>query len=181
MEAHQKPSPAAATTRPPDHTYAADLHTPEQPEPDDLAFRQVLARYGEPAAPEPPAALQQKIIASLPTMPPPQAAAVLRHRRRRRALPGLLGLLVLAGLALLGFWGVFIDSAAVAALFGSTSAGVGQAVLFLILAAKPLLYAVLSLGGLSFILGGMVCIGMAWGWWMLLQLPPQPHISGGVS
>jgi hypothetical protein len=67
-------------------------------------------------------------------------------------------------LILLGAWGVFLDSSGPARLLGDPAGGVAHAVLFVTLAAKPLLNALLQTGPvvLVLVLGAAAAAWLVW-------------------
>jgi hypothetical protein len=138
----------------------------------DERLRRMLAAYGEPAPHQPPPATRARVLASLPDLPPAQAAAAAAGRARGRRWLRRIALALLLLLAALGGWGVFFDSSAPAHLFGDVSSGLGQVLLILVLAAKPLVAALLA-PGLPWLLGGLVlCAGLLRLWWMLARYEP---------
>ena len=129
------------------------------PADDEAAVRQALARWGEPAQAPPPPALVARVQTAL------MEGRVVhdRPRRARRSWVWAFGAL-LTPLVLLGIWGVFLDSAGPARLFGDPAAGPAQWVLLLTLAAKPLLNALLLTGPVVLALA-LGAAAAAWLWW----------------
>jgi hypothetical protein len=133
---------------------------------DEQATRQLLARYDQPFSVAPPPGLAART--SLVLAREMNAGATPRPRSPwfwQLAAFGL-GLLVM-----LGLWGVFGQSSGPANLLGGTESGGGRALLWLTLAAKPLINAVLSLGSVG-LLASIVLLVCAWLWWRLINLQP---------
>lgn len=163
--------------------------TQTAPIPDDVAaladqhLRQVLMHYGQPASVEPPPDLAVPMLARLPDMPPAAAAAALRRRQRSILTISSLLLAGLLGVCVLGGWGIFMDSAAPAQLFGDPAAGVSSVVLLLILIAKPVVHTLLASGILVGIGWVVVFLSTAWLWMRLAQQVPGsgPSQPSGVQ
>lgn len=141
----------------------------------DTAMRRLLARYGQPTAVPPPPDLAARVLARLPDEPPAAAAVVEQRKRRRGMVLGGIALSVLVVLLALGMWGVFGSSDGPANLLGGATSGLGRAVLVLVLAAKPLVHVVLSLGGPLLVFGALLMVGAAWVWWQLVRHTPVPY------
>lgn len=138
----------------------------------DEAIRRLLARYGQPTSVAPPPDLTARVLARLPDKPP--AAAALAERQRRRHVRVLVGMLLsgLLVLLILGSWGVLVNSSGPAELLGGVTSAVGQLVLVLVLAAKPLVH-VLFAPGVTLLLPGVLLVaGAVWLWWQLLLQTP---------
>lgn len=129
---------------------------------DEAAVHAMLARWGEPSPATPPPALAAGVMAALAGRP--------RARRRRTARAPALALLLLAPLVALGLWGVLGDSLGPAHLAGGPDAGLGQLLLGLTLAAKPLVNLLLGAGaaGLAATVALMAGAGL---WWRLVRAP----------
>jgi hypothetical protein len=138
----------------------------------DEAIRRLLARYGQPTSVAPPPDLTARVLARLPDKPPAAAAlAEQQQQRRGRVLGGML----LCGLLLsliLGSWGVLVNSSGPAELLGGVTSTVGQFVLVLVLAAKPLVHAILSPGVTLLLPGLLLIVAATWLWWQLVQQTP---------
>lgn len=128
----------------------------------EAATRQLLARHGEPAPAAPPPALAARVLAALPAR---QAGIVRSSRRPALAWAFAALLLPLFGL---GVWGVLLNSAGLAELFGGPSSGPGQLILGLALAAKPLVNLVLAAGAYGFV-AALALAGGVWLWWRLVR------------
>lgn len=137
---------------------------------DDLAAAEeatlrLLARFGEPAPAEPPPNLAARVVAGLP-----------RGQSRRAALPWrraawLAAAASLATLLIVGTWGVLVNSLGPARVAGGPADGLGELVLVLTLAAKPLVN-LLADAGLAAV-GAVVAIAaMGWLWWRLVRDAP---------
>jgi hypothetical protein len=143
----------------------------------DRHFRQLLADYDEPVALDAPPAIRHRLLAHLPAVPPAQAAAQARQRAWWRLAGGATAATVLLALLALGSWGVFIDSAALAQVFGATSAGLGHLVLALVLLAKPIVYSLLGDIGIGIIGWLLACGVLFWGWSQIMRQAPLMHPS----
>jgi hypothetical protein len=156
---------------PPDnsHDQATTLPSEEEQQRADQTFRAMLASYAQPALLAPPSDVDARVRATLPTVPPAVAAAAARRRARwqlaRRALLLVFVLLLLAT----GAWGVLVDS--------TLLAGLGQATLVLVLAAKPLINVLLTLA-LPLLLSGALTLALLVGLWrMLAWQVPLTHVA----
>lgn len=135
--------------------------------PDDLLVaaeaetRRLLARYGEPSVVDPPADLADRVISAL-SSPAPQPVS-----RLRRVYGGLIALCLIA-LVAFGSWGVLFDSSGPARLFGDMGGGMGQLLLFLILAAKPLINILLTAGAATLAVLAAI-LGGSWLWLQILR------------
>jgi hypothetical protein len=123
--------------------------------------RRLLARYGQPRAVQPPAALAGRVMDALAD-PPPRPVG-----RLRRIYAGAILICLLAALAL-GTWGVLLDSSGPARLFGDLSGGLSELLLVLTLAAKPLINLLISVGAAALVILAAI-IGGSWLWWQLLR------------
>lgn len=155
-------------------------YTPLDAEQADRRLRRLLAAYGQPAMLEPPPDVARRLLAKLPDRPPAAAAAVERRRRgwlraaQSAAFVGVLALWALGG------WGIFIDSAGPARLFGDTAAGLGYLVLALVLMAKPLMNMLLSVELLPLFACSLVLATLLALWWHLVQHVPLGRPAGAV-
>jgi hypothetical protein len=161
---HHQNHPANHPSKPGD-----TLPSEEEQQRADQAFREMLASYAQPAPLVPPSDVDARVRATLPTMPPAVAAAAARRRARwrlaRRALLLVFVLLLLAT----GAWGVLVDS--------TLLAGLGQAALVLVLAAKPLINVLLTLA-LPLLLSGALTLALLVGLWRLLaHQVPLTHVA----
>jgi hypothetical protein len=84
----------------------------------------------------------------------------------RWTLTALLGLLLI-----LGTWGVLVNSLIPSSVAGGPAAGLGQLLLLLTLAAKPLINLFASAGALAALLV-LAALGGAWLWWRLFSTTP---------
>lgn len=132
---------------------------------DEAALRAMLARWGEPAPASPPPALAAGVMAALAGRP--------RGRRRRRALAPALAALLLAPLLALGLWGVFGNSLGPAGLVGGPEDGLGQLLLGLTLAAKPLVNMLLGAGAAGLAAAAALVAGAGL-WWRLVRASGAP-------
>lgn len=132
---------------------------------DEIATRRLLAPFGEPMPAEPPPGLTTRVLAALPAATFVPATAP----RPRRML--VWGGLALTLLLTIGVWGVLGNSLGPASAAGGPAAGIGQLVLVLTLAAKPLVNLFANLGLLAALLG-LAGFGSAWLWWRLVRLTP---------
>jgi hypothetical protein len=125
---------------------------------DEAAVRRALARWGEPAPAPPPPALVARVQAAL------VEGRAVRDRPRRSARSWAWAAVALLPLILLGAWGVFLDSSGPARLLGDPAGGVAHAVLFVTLAAKPLLNALFQTGPvvLVLVLGAAAAAWLVW-------------------
>jgi hypothetical protein len=129
------------------------------------ATMRLLARFGEPAPAEPPPNLAARVVAGLP-----------RGRQRPVAHPwrragGLAAAAALALLLIVGAWGVLVNSLGPARVAGGPADGLGELVLVLTLAAKPLVNLLADAGLLA--AGAVVAIvAMGWLWWRLVRDTP---------
>jgi hypothetical protein len=159
-------------------------HTSEGPPPEadarqaDARLRQVLATYGQPDRLGPPPAVAARVLASLPDLPPTAAAAAQRRHARLLALLRVAVLAAVLALVALGSWGVFVDSAGVARLFGDTASGIGYVLLTLVLLAKPLVLALLGPGILVLAAVVLAFALLGWAWWLLVRQAPLAQASG---
>jgi hypothetical protein len=128
---------------------------------DEVATRRLLAPFGEPAAAPPPPGLASRVLAALP--------AAAQPRPRRRLSPWLI--LVLGLLLAVGAWGVLGNSLGPAQAAGDPGEGIGQLVLVLTLAAKPLVNLFANLGLVAALLV-LLGFGAALLWWRLLRATP---------
>lgn len=127
----------------------------------EAATRRMLAPFGEPSAAAPPPGLARRVLAALPTAAP---SPTLRR-------PAAWLALALALLLAVGAWGVLGNSLGPASAAGGPADGLGQLVLVLTLAAKPLLNLFANLGLVAAALA-LVGFGAAWLWWRILRLTP---------
>jgi hypothetical protein len=132
---------------------------------DEAAVRGLLSRWGEPSPAPPPPALAAGVIATIEGR-----SARTPARRRRRTLAPTLTLLLLAPLFALGLWGVLGDSLGPAGLAGGPSAGLGQLLLGLTLAAKPLVNLLLG-AGLAGLVAAVALVAAGALWWRLVRAP----------
>ena len=124
--------------------------------------RRLLARYGQPRAVEPPAALAGRVMEALSDPPLPPASGRLRRISGGAVLIGLVAALAL------GVWGVLLDSSGPARLFGDQGGGVSELLLILTLTAKPLINLLITAGAAT--LAALVAtLGGSWLWWQLLR------------
>lgn len=145
----------------------------QQPDPfdqDDDATRRLLAPFAEPTPAQPPADLAARVAVFVAQSAPP------RRARPWRLAAALVGALAAALLLVLGAWGILINSLGPADVAGSPAAGLGELVLILTLAAKPLVNLVANAG----LLGALAVAalgGGAWLWWRIVRGTPlaQPH------
>jgi hypothetical protein len=158
---------------------AADEALPSEEEQQraDDAFRELLAAYGQPVSLEPPADVDARVRASLPTVSPAVAAAAARRRARWRVVRQVGVLVLVLVLLLLGAWGVLVDSAALTALFGGAAAGLGYVALVLVLAAKPLVNVLLALALPLFFSGALTLALLVALWRLLAQQVPLMHVA----
>jgi hypothetical protein len=134
--------------------------------------RRLLARYGEPQAAPPPADLPDRVMRSIADVPD----GARGPSRLRRAY----GTVMLAGLAALlafGAWGVLVDGGPTR-LFDSLG-GLGQLLLVLTLAAKPLVNLLLTAGAAAVVVVA-ACVGCAWLWWQLVRQEVSVGLEAGV-
>jgi hypothetical protein len=138
----------------------------ELDEPDEPAFRQLLARHEEPALAQ-AARLSERVRAKLPEAAPPRALRQEQARlARRRVWAGVLlaGLLVLLSL---GAWSVLIDSSLPVRTLGGS--GLDKGLLALTLLAKPLVSTLASVGPLPYLIGALMLLVGGLLWWLLLD------------
>jgi hypothetical protein len=162
-----------------DVTHANESLSPEADAmQEDARLRQMLAAYGQPDRLEPPPGATARVLASLPDLPPAAAAASQRRSARLLVLLRAAVLAAVLMLVALGSWGIFVDSAGVARLFGDTAGGVSYVLLTLVLLAKPLVQALLGPG--AAVLAAMVLAFalLAWAWWLLVRQAPLAQASG---
>jgi hypothetical protein len=133
---------------------------------DEAATRALLARFSEPAPVAPPPGLEARLLAGLPRGAPPRPAA---HPWRRAAAWAAAAAAAL--LLALGAWGVLINSLGPARVAGGPADGLGQLVLVLTLAAKPLVN-LLADAGLAAALAVVTFAAAAWLWWRLVRGAP---------
>lgn len=129
---------------------------------DEAAVRNLLAPLGEPAAAPAPPGLASRVLAALPAAARPRARLSLGW-----AAAGLAALAML----LLGAWGVLGDSLGPARLAGGPAGGVGQLVLTLTLAAKPLVNLLADAGPAAALAPALIVAG-AWLWLRLVRATP---------
>ncbi len=129
------------------------------------ATRQLLAPFGEPSAVEPPPGLAARVLAALPAARPTPALAP----RSRRL--GVWAAALVALLLAVGAWGVLVNSLGPARAVGGPAAGLGQLLLVLTLAAKPLLN-LLAHTGLAAALLALIGMASAWLWWRIVRATP---------
>lgn len=137
------------------------------PDDDELAAAEaatlrMLARFGEPAPVEPPPNLAARVVAGLPRHTPRPVA----HPWRRAGALAVSTLL--AVLLVVGAWGVLINSLGPARVAGGPADGLGQFVLVLTLAAKPLVNLLADAGVLAVGAAGAIVL-LAWLWWRLVR------------
>jgi hypothetical protein len=145
--------------------------------PDDARLRTLLEQYTEPTLLEPPSHARLRMLERLPNQPPAQAAHTARRMARQRMIGGVGLLAGVLALVVLGSNAIFADSGSLAAVFGTTGSGPGYLVLVLVLLAKPLLHALLSVGVPLLITWLVLGGGLAWLWWRLVQRAPLVHPS----
>lgn len=114
---------------------------------DEVETRRLLARYGQPRALDPPAALAGRVIDAL-SEPPPRPTNTLR-----RIYGGAVLICVCAVFAL-GTWGMLSDSNGTAWLFTVT--------------AKPLIN-LLNRAGAAILVMIAAFLGGSWLWWQRLR------------
>jgi hypothetical protein len=145
------------------------LPSEEEQQRADHAFREMLASYAQPAPLEPPPDVDARVRASLPTVPPAVAAATAQRRARWRMARRVLLLALLVVLLATGAWGVLVDS--------TVLVGLSQAVLVLVLAAKPLINVLLALA-LPLLLSVALTLALLVGLWqMLARQVPLTHVA----
>jgi len=131
----------------------------------EAATHQLLAPFGEPSAVEPPPGLAARVLAALPTAQPTPALAP--RSRRLGAWAAAMVALLLA----VGAWGVLVNSLGPARAVGGPTEGLGQLLLVLTLAAKPLLN-LLAHTGLAAALLALIGMASAWLWWRIVRATP---------
>lgn len=131
----------------------------------EAATRRLLAPYGEPAHVEPPPNLAARVVAGLPRGAPRRVA----HPWRTGLWAAAAGALVL--LLSLGAWGVLINSLGPSGVAGGPADGLGQLVLILTLAAKPLVN-LLADAGAAAALAVATAAASAWLWWRIVRSTP---------
>jgi hypothetical protein len=132
--------------------------------------RRLLARYGQPHAVEPPAALAGRVMKALAEPPRPA------RRLRRLYMAAIMSCLCVA--LALGAWGVLLDSSGPARLFGSLG-GLSELLLILTLAAKPLINLLLGAGAATLAFIAAIVVG-SWLWWQLLRRELAASLEAGV-
>lgn len=140
----------------------------------DAALRAMLARHKQPEALAPPGDLAARIMRQLPAGTPAVAAQTARRRLVRRRISAWAGILVLLLLSLIGAWGVLVNSAGPALLFGGPETTLGYTALVVTLAAKPLIASLLSLGAPILLVGAASIVAASWLWWRLAARPLVP-------
>jgi len=135
--------------------------------------RRLLGRYGEPRAVQPPADLALRV---LDTLADPGLAQT--GSRLRRIYGGVILVCVVALLAL-GAWGVLVDSSGPAHLFGDVGGGLGELLLLLTLAAKPLINLLLTAGVATAAVIAAIAVG-SWLWWLLLRRELAASLEASV-
>jgi hypothetical protein len=136
--------------------------------------RRLLARYGEPRVAAPPADLPDRVMRSLSDTP-----AGAHHSSRLRRIYGGVILAGLAALLAFGAWGVLLDSSGPAQLFGDMGGGIGQLLLVLTLAAKPLVNLLLTAGAVTLVITAAFA-GGGWLWWQLVRHEVSTAMEAGV-
>ncbi len=137
----------------------------------DAALRTLLARHKQPEALAPPGDLAARIMLHVPSGTPAMAAQAAKRQTRRRRVSAWGSVAAFAVLSLLGAWGVLINSAGPALLFGGPETTLGYAMLVVTLAAKPLIAAVLSLGAPVLLVGAALVVAASVLWWRLAVRP----------
>jgi hypothetical protein len=145
------------------------LPSEEEQQRADHAFREMLASYAQPAPLKPPSDVDARVRASLPTVSPAVAVAAAQRRARWRLAQRVLLLLLLLVLLATGAWGVLVDS--------TVLAGLGQAALVLVLAAKPLINVLLALALPLLISGTLTLALLAALWRTLARQVPLTHVA----
>jgi hypothetical protein len=163
---HEQNNPRPNTTPPLDESSEAAA---------DSQLRRILAQYHEPTPLEAPADLKARVLASLPAMPPAAAAAAVRRRRLWVWAGQVAVLACMLALLWLGTWGIFIDSAGPARLFGDTAAGMGYLVLILVLVAKPFIHTLLTPGAAPLLVSVLSVPVLAALWWYLVRQTPASY------
>jgi len=135
--------------------------------------RRLLARYGEPRPTPPPPDLAGRVLDLLADPQPAPADSRLRRIYGRALLVCLVALMAF------GAWGVLIDSSGPARLFGDLSGGLGQLLLLLTLAAKPLINLLLPAGAATLAVA-LGVVGGSWLWWLLLRRELAASLEAGV-
>jgi hypothetical protein len=131
---------------------------------DEAAIRRLLASFGEPAPAEPPLGL------------PARVAVTVRQSSRQsprwpRRVFSFVGSAALTVLLALGSWGVLLNSLGPAGLVGGPDHGLGQLLLLLTLAAKPLVNLLLN-AGIAGLLVAIAALAACWFWWRLVRATP---------
>lgn len=145
------------------------------PTDDELAaaeesVRRTLARYHEPAPVPPPPGLAARVLAALQAEPPPGSRP--EPARRRLGLAAVwAGAAMVFLLLAFGAWGVLVNSLAPASVAGGPAAGLGQLLLVLTLAAKPLVNLLASAGATAALVV-VAAAGGAWLWWRIVSTTP---------
>lgn len=129
--------------------------------------RGLLARFAEPSSLTAPETLTAQVLARLPAQLP---RAAPRSLAWTRMLGGAFAA-ALAALVALGIWGVLADSFGPARLAGGADAALGQLLLLLTLAAKPLVNLLGALGP-GVLLAAVTLAVAGWLWWRLVQHTP---------
>jgi hypothetical protein len=135
----------------------------------EASLRRALARYHEPAPVAPPPDLAARVLASLPAelSRRQQLAPVRRLGPAAGWAAAALATLLLA----LGAWGVLVNSLAPASMAGGPADGLGQLLLVLTLAAKPLVNLLVSAGATAALVV-LTAVGGAWLWWRIVSTTP---------
>jgi len=131
----------------------------------EQATRQLLAPFGEPSAAAPPPGLAARVLAALPAARPTPALAP------RRGRVGAWAAALVALLLAVGAWGGLVNSLGPARAGGGPAEGLGQLLLVLTLAAKPLLN-LLAHAGLAAALLALIGMASAWLWWRIVRATP---------
>ncbi|GAB4428470.1 MAG: hypothetical protein OHK0015_11440 [Chloroflexi bacterium OHK40] len=134
---------------------------------DEAATRALLARWGEPVAVAPPRDLAVRVLASLPAERQPATGGPARWPRAAALLTALAFALWVA----LGAWGVLGNSMGPARVAGGPDGGLGQLLLTLTLAAKPLVNLLAAVGPAALLVPLVLGAG-AWLWWRLVRGAP---------
>jgi hypothetical protein len=136
----------------------------------EASLRRTLARYSEPAPAAPPPDLVARVLATLPRERAPgieRAPAAPRLGPAAGWAVAALSILLLA----IGAWGVLVNSLAPASVAGGPADGLGQLLLVLTLAAKPLVNLLASAGATAALVV-LTAVGGAWLWWRIVSTTP---------
>jgi hypothetical protein len=129
----------------------------------EAATRRLLEPFGEPALLEPPAGLAARVTARLPGAP--------RRARPWRGAVAWAASLAAALLLSIGAWGVLVNSLGPSRAAGGPEDGLGQLVLTLTLAAKPMVN-LLADPGLAAAAALLTAATAAWFWWRIVRNTP---------